>query len=423
MTTQTAPLDSRTAAPLALQGGPALAAGLQIPAWPPVNDKVADRLAEVYRSRAWSFNGPNEREFCKKFAEAHDAKFGIFMANGTVTLQASLLALGVGPGDEVIVPAYTWIATAMSVRYVGATPVLVDIEPTTLCMDPAAFERAITPKTKAVIPVHLYGGAADLDAIIAIARKNKIAVIEDCAHAHGGKWAGKGLGSVGDVGSFSFQQSKTMACGEGGICITNDADLAFRLYQVKHIGYSDGASQGKATQGPAQGLQCHNFRGTEFAAVILLDQVESLASLIATYNKNADRLTQMVDSIPGVRVQSRGRRAAPQSYYTWTILFDQGPLSEVPMGVIAEAFAAEGMGGYLGYGAVDRHMLFNLKPGEYRLGPGGCPVSHTGAATRLFAVNHTFLSASPADIERIGLTIAKVASHVDDLKAYAASKK
>ena len=423
MTTLAAPLTEQLTATLAIDGGPALAAGLQIPAWPPVNDKVAKRLVDVYMSRNWSFNGALEQEFCKKFAAAHDAKFGIFMANGTVTLQAALIALGVGAGDEVVVPAYTWIATAMAVRYVGATPVLVDVEASTLCMDPAAFERAITPKTKAVMPVHLYGGAADLEAIIGIARKNKIAVIEDCAHAQGGKWAGRGLGSVGDIGSFSVQQSKTMSCGEGGICITNDAELAHKLYIIKHIGYSDGTTQGKAAAGPPEGLECHNFRGTEFQAAILLDQVETLPSLIATYNKNADRLTEILRPIPGVRVQARGRLAKPQSYYTWTILFDGAPLADIPMGVIHQAMAAEGMNGYLGYGAVDRHMLFNMPKSAFRIGPGGCPVSHTGAATRLFAIGHSFLGAEPAEIERIGHAIAKVAKNHDALRRRAAAVK
>lgn len=422
MTALATSLRDQIALPLAVNGGPAIAAGLSAPAWPPVNDKVAKKLVDVYNSRAWSFNGALEQEFCKKFAAAHDAKYGVFMANGTVTLQASLLALGIKAGDEVIVPAYTWIATAMAVRYVGAIPVLVDVEPTTLCMCPAAFERAITPKTRAVIPVHLYGGAADLDAIIEIARKNKISVIEDCAHAHGGKWAGRGLGAWGDVGSFSFQQSKTMSCGEGGICITNDAELAHRLYVVKHIGYSDGTTQGKATAGPPAGLQCHNFRGTEFQAAILLDQVETLPSLIATYNKNADRLAEILRGVPGVRVQSRGRRVKPQSYYTWTILLDGDSLSDIPVQLIREAIAAEGLGGYGGYGAVDKHMLFNLGASEYRIGPGGCPVSHEGAATRIFAIAHQFLAAPPADIERIGHAIAKVATQHDALRRKASVK-
>ena len=168
------------------------------------------------------------------------------MANGTTTLECSLAVLGVGTGDEVIVPALTWMATALSAFYVGANPVIVDIDPKTLCMDPAAMEAAITPKTKAIIPVHVYGSTADLEKILAIADKHGIPVVEDCAHMQGGFWNGRGVGSWGKVGSFSFQQSKTMASGEGGICITSDPELAEKIYLLKHIGYSRGVKQGQA---------------------------------------------------------------------------------------------------------------------------------------------------------------------------------
>ena len=236
---------------LAINGGEKVfAENPQIPVWPVVSEKTAEKLKEVYFSRKWSFNGPEEQKFARNFARYNNAKYGIVMANGTVTLESALHALGIGPGDEVIVPALTWIATAMAVHYVGATPVFVDIESDTWCLDPVKLEDAITPATKAVIPVHLYGSMADMDKIMDIAKKNNMYVIEDCAHAQGGVWDGKGLGSIGIVGSFSFQESKTLSSGEGGICLTNNEELAEKLYRIKHIGYSDVSEQGKASTGP-----------------------------------------------------------------------------------------------------------------------------------------------------------------------------
>ena len=150
---------------LAVSGGTPLfnVDDYQIEPWPPVRESTADKIRELYLSRAWSFNSPTEQAFENEYAAYHGAKYGVLMSNGTVTLECALGALGVGPGDEVIVPDLTWIATAMSVRYVGATCVFADIEKTTACLDPDSFERLITPRTKAVSPVNLYGGMGDLE--------------------------------------------------------------------------------------------------------------------------------------------------------------------------------------------------------------------------------------------------------------------
>ena len=223
---------------LAIDGGSKVfPEGFGFDPWPPVNEATAERLKEVYLRHKWSFYGAEEKKFAADFAKYHDAEYGTFMVNGTVTLESALLALGIGPGDEVIVPSWTWLATGMAPIYLGATPVFVDGERDTLCMDPAAFEAAITPRTKAVIPVHLFGSMADLDKIIAIARKHGIKVLEDCAHAHGGEWNGRGVGSWGDAGSWSFQQSKTVTSGEGGAVTTNDEQLWDLVGRLSHIGY------------------------------------------------------------------------------------------------------------------------------------------------------------------------------------------
>jgi dTDP-4-amino-4,6-dideoxygalactose transaminase len=405
-----------TAEKLALLGGMAASPQpLQPPAFPPADEATARRLSEVYLSRNWSFNGPEEKAFSAEFARYHGAKHGIFMANGTVTLQCALGALGVGPGDEVIMPALTWPATAMSALYVGATPVFVDVEPTTLCLDPAAFEAAITPRTKAVIPVHIYGGTADLERIITIADKHNIAVVEDCAHAHGGKWNGRGLGSWGAVGSFSFQQSKTMASGEGGICLTNDDELAERIFRMKHIGYNHGTAQGKASVGPPPGLQCHNFRGTDFQAVILRSQLEQLEDRIATYNSNATILEERLNALTGVRTQARGRLAEPQSYYAFTVLLEDGPLAKLPLGAVQAALAAEGFSTGSTYGPVYRHVLFNAAPESYRIANGSCPVSEGLGTKQALNFLHYWLGSDQSVIHSICDIFEKVSAQAETL--------
>jgi L-glutamine:2-deoxy-scyllo-inosose/3-amino-2,3-dideoxy-scyllo-inosose aminotransferase len=403
---------------LALLGGTPVADSLAVPTWPPVYEATAKRLAEVYLSGKWSFNGPAEQQFSQDFAHFQDAAYGIFMVNGTVTLECALAALGVGAGDEVIIPANTWLATAMAALYLGAVPVFVDVEPTTLCLDPAKFEAAITPRTRAVIPVHIFGGMADLDAIIAIARKHGIAVIEDCAHGHGGKWNGKGVGSHGDIGSFSFQQSKTLPAGESGICLTSDAALAEKLFRLKHIGYAPGTAQGMAESSPPEGLLCHNYRGNEFQALILQGQLPDLAARIALYNENAAYLEQRIAEAPGVRVQSRGRLAGPQSYYGFVTIYDGEPVADVPMDRIAEAVRAEGLTFFWphGYGPVYKHMLWNVAPDKFRIAEGGCPVAEVIGTERMADFSHHVLGADKQTIELIGDAIVKVANNAAALR-------
>lgn len=409
---------------LALLGGtPVSATPIGGIPWPPTSEKTADKLKELYLSRKWSFNSPSEQEFEKAYAKYQGAKHGIFMVNGTVTLECGLLALGVGKGDEVIIPALTWIATATAVRDVGAKPVFVDIEPTTLCMDPAKFKQAITPKTKAVIPVHLYGSMADLDTLIKIAKKHRLGVIEDCAHMQGGIWNGRGAGSWGDVGSFSFQQSKTVSAGESGICLTNDDELADRLFRAKHIGYPNGAAQGGAKQGPPQGLRCHNYRGTAFQALILADQLKGLKKLIGTYNRNAAEIEKTVAGLKGVRVQARGRLAEPQGYYCLVLIFDSAPMKNIPLSTIMAALSAEGLDCGGTYGPVYKHMLFNLGKNDYRIDGGSCPVAEGIGTLRSLCLSHPVLGNDTKTIKKICAIIAKIVENHAALIRYKPAAK
>ena len=403
---------------LAIDGGtPLLKAGeAKATPWPPVSAETEAKIIEVYRSRKWSFNSESERSFENAYSAFHDAKYGILMSNGTVTLECALAALGVTDGDEVIVPSLTWPATAMAVRYVGATIVFADIERDTLCLDPQAFEAAITPKTKAVIPVHLYGSMANLDEIIAIADRHGIAVVEDCAHMQGGKWNGRGVGSWGRIGSFSFQQSKTLSGGESGICITNDFELADLMYRLKHIGYSRNDAQGGAKTPPPVDLCCHNYRGLAIQAVIMEDQIAGLPAYLDACSKFAEATEDACKDLPGVAFQKPGLKATRQGYYARGISFTGDMWQGIKAKHIAAALKAEGMTNmYTTYGLGRHHMLFNLS-GKYWRNAGDSVAE--AVCTSTIVAMHMLMSAEGA-AEQVVDALHKLAANVNELREYA----
>lgn len=355
---------------LAINGGSKIFAEKpSTPTWPPVYPETAEKLKEIYFSQKWGFYGPCEAEFNIKFAEYNNVKHSIMMANGTVTLELALRALGVKAGDEVIVPAHTWLATGQAPAYLDATPVVVDIEEDTLCMDPAAFEAAITPRTTAVIPVHLYGSMANMDEIMRIARKHNLAVIEDCAHTHGSVWGDQHAGTIGDVGSFSFQQSKIMASGEGGACTTKSDELMDKLSRLSHIGYPFGARQGQKVPPPEAGSLCHNYRVTEFQAAILLSQLAHLKEDTELRAKNAAYLRKRIDAIPGLKVQAAGKRTTLQAYYTFTVLLDDKQLKPGLTNFdFMKAMQAEGVSVHEMWGQpMYKQNLWTVAPDRFRI--------------------------------------------------------
>src|SRR5215216_1880585 len=215
---------------LAILGGPKTRTE-PYPQWPVWDQRDIDAVTEVIKSGRWGgypYPGPRTAELATKFAEMQGGGYAVPMANGTVTMEVALRAAGIGWGDEVLVPAYTFQATAAAPMAAGAIPVIVDVDPETYCMDVKAAEAAITARTKAIIPVHLGAEMADMDAIMALAEKYNLIVIEDCAHAHGARWNGRGAGTMGHFGSFSLQSSKIMTAGEGGLRICHDEEMAYR---------------------------------------------------------------------------------------------------------------------------------------------------------------------------------------------------
>jgi dTDP-4-amino-4,6-dideoxygalactose transaminase len=310
------------------------------PCWPVFDRAEEDALLEVLHSGKWwkyaypdgdapGPAGSKVVEFQQTFARMQGAKFGIACANGTAALEVLLKALGVGPGDEVVVPAYTFVATATAVLMVNAVPIFADINPDTFNLDPASVERAFSARTRAIIPVHFAGQAADMDAILQIAQPRKLAVIEDAAHGHGGAWKGRGLGSIGDGGTFSFQASKNMTSGEGGLIITSDERCAALCESY--------TSLGRKSQAP---WYVHyrlgwNYRMTEFQGAILLQQLKRLEAQNSRRRANAAYLTAQLAQIPGIRTLRVPEYATRHSYHLYMFC-----LKERELGVSRADFLA-----------------------------------------------------------------------------------
>lgn len=401
---------------LALHGGPPALAGAKLPQWPPRYASTERELVELYRNGYWSFNGPREQAFCGKFAAYHGARNCVFMMNGTVTLEAALYALGIGPGDEVLVPAVTWVATAAAVLYNGGVPVFVDVDPGTICLDTCAAEAAITSRTRAVIPVHLYGSMVDMDALMALADRHGLVVVEDCAHGAGAFWGDRGVGTLGHIGSFSFQESKTLACGEGGAILTDDDALASQLYRYKHIGYPPGPRPHLAPgeRFSATGFVCHNYRATEFQSAILLGQMRTLRRNTVRRGEGAGYLRRELTKVPGVSVQAPGRRANPQSYYTLPMVLDLEAFAGLDAHAVMTALAAEGLTVKPPYGTVYRHPLWNVSSSEYVLHASGrdslgeCCAVAEDLMPRTLCLPHPWLVQPRSVLARVVDAVAKV---------------
>lgn len=226
-------------------------------------------LTDAFLSTWISSTGSYINRFEDSFSSYSDCKYGIAVSNGTASLHVALLALGIGEGDEVIVPDLTFAATINAVLHSNATPVIVDVEEDSWCIDPAQIRKAITPKTKAIIPVHLYGQVCDMEAIMNLSKEFKLKVVEDCAEAHGATYKGKKVGSFGDVGSFSFFGNKVITTGEGGMCTTNSAELDQKIRLLRDHGMSK-------TKRYYHEIVGYNYRLTNLQAAIGLAQLERI---------------------------------------------------------------------------------------------------------------------------------------------------
>jgi len=339
---------------LAINGGAPVRASAY-PSWPQTNDEeYVAAVAEVVRSGEWGgFPEPGLHggAFEEAFAAYQGARHGILMMNGTVTMEVACKALGIGWGDEVIIPALTFAATAYAPMAAGALPVIVDVTPDTWTIDPDLVEAAITDRTRAIIPVHLGHQMADMDRIMDIARRHDLAVIEDCAHAHGQRWNDQGAGCIGDFGSFSHQSSKILTSGEGGTLLTSDDTLAMRAHSIIDCGRAKDPDDKDYTFGA-------NYRLSELNAALLEVAMRRFPAQQEQRAIAGKAFEAMAAQIPGITVMPADARITRWSFYNYILKMDPEAFAGRTNDVVCEAMEAEGIQAEVQYPAMSRYELF-----------------------------------------------------------------
>jgi dTDP-4-amino-4,6-dideoxygalactose transaminase len=341
-------------ATLAITGGAPVRTA-PYPSWPQTDDEeYVAAVTEVVRSGEWGGfpePGVHAAAFEEAFASYQGARHGIPMMNGTVTMEVACKALGIGWGDEVIVPALTFAATAYAPMAAGALPVIVDVTPETWTIDPDLVEAAISDRTRAIIPVHLGHQMADMDRLMEIAARHGVAVIEDCAHAHGQRWRGQGAGCIGDFGSFSHQSSKILTSGEGGTLLTNDETLARRAHSIVDCGRAKDPDEKDFTFGA-------NYRLSELNAALLEVAMRRFPSQQEARAVAGKRFEELVVAVPGVTVMPADERITRWSFYNYLLKIDPEAFAGRPNEVVCAAMEAEGIPAEVQYPSMNRYELF-----------------------------------------------------------------
>ena len=323
------------------------------PQWPVFDERDIAAVTTVIRSGQWGgypYPGPQSREFIRRFAELQGGGYPVLMINGTVTMEVALRAANIGWGDEVIVPALTFQATAAAPMAAGCIPVIVDVDPETYCMDPKRVEAAITPRTKAILPVHLGAQMADMDALMDIAERYNLIVIEDCAHAHGAKWRGRGAGTIGHFGSFSLQSSKILTTGEGGVLICRTPELAVRAASIIDCGRPHDPDGVEFTFGA-------NYRLPEIQAALGNVAIERFPAQAKQREEMLAYLEESLSEVPGVRLLRRDPRHTTRSFYMYGFAINPDMFGGERLGVVA-ALEAEGIPAEGGYDPMHHYDLF-----------------------------------------------------------------
>ena len=426
---------------LAISGGRALRTS-PFPSWPVHDESEVQAVVEVVKSGKWwrfaygtgvelredTEPGALSRvvEFSRTFAAYHQAKYGIAVANGTGSLEIIFKALGIGPGDEVIVPAYTYMASASAVLQINAVPVFVDVQPDTYLIDPDRIGEAITDRTKAIEPVHFGGQPADMDRVLEIAQEHGLAVVEDAAQAHGSEWRGRKVGALGNAGSFSFQQSKNMTSGEGGIIVTNDSALAELCDSYTWMGRMEGR--------PWYEFQRlgWNYRMTEFQASILLVQLQRLEEQNGRRTDNARYLSKLLSEVDGITPLRWDERATKHCQHIYIIRYDPEEFRGVHRDRFVQALIAEGIPASAGYTfpLYANPMFSNRefythgcpltcgfydKDVDFAAYAEMCPVTERACYQESIWLVQSLFLGTPTDMEAIAAAIRKVKENIGEL--------
>jgi 3-amino-5-hydroxybenzoate synthase len=399
---------------LAIDGGEMAATAVEFPDWPQPTSTGRANLEDAYQSGAWcrlEDEASWAERFEASFAEYHDAEHALAVANGTVALELALRAVDVQPGDEVIVPAYTFIATASAVACRGAIPRFADVDPDTYTIDADSVEEKITPKTAGVIGVHYAGHPIDFDTLLPVIEEHDLFLIEDAAHAHGTEWNGNKVGTIGDVGTFSFQNTKTVPAGEGGVVLTDDTIQYEELELVHNIGRKPGKP------GYRHYNQASNYRLSEFQAAVLCGQLEEQKSRNQRRQQCAEQLRRELTSIDGIDLEPSDDRITNRGYYQFALLYHRDHFGGLARPEFVETLNAEGIPAGEGYTrplyrqpAFKQGEFANLLPPDVEVPDyRNLHLPHTEyVAEKLISIPQNVLLGDPSDMECIARAIRKI---------------
>ncbi len=380
--------------------------------WPIFGDDEVKAISEITKSGNWG--NPDcagiVEEFEKEFAAYCGTKYALTCVNGSVALRLALIASGVKPGDEVIIPPYTFIATASIVLEANCVPVFVDIEPDTYNIDPVEIEKAISDKTKAIIPVHFAGLSCNMNAIMEIAEKYDLTVIEDACHAHGGEYQGKKLGSIAHVGCFSFQSSKNLTSGEGGMAITNDDHLYELMNSLRNVGRIEGGQWYEHHY-----LGC-NYRLTQLQASLLHEQLKRLDEQTRLRDENGKYLAELLGKIGGISPLIRELGETLHTYHIFIFRYDKSKFNNLSKREFSEMLAAEGVPCFMGYPEpLYKQPLFQEKnfmcyaiPEEVSYKEVSCPETEKACYEDAVWILQNTMLGTKKDMEDIALAIRKI---------------
>jgi perosamine synthetase len=383
----------------------------------------------------WHFlGGPNVRKFAADFAAKFDVPYAIPVSSATAGIGIALAAAGVGPRDEVIIPAISFSASANAILMFDSIPVFVDVDPLTFCINPRAIERAITPRTKAILPVHLAGNVSEMGAVMEIAARHGLRVIEDAAQAIGAMWGNRRAGAIGDAGIFSFQQSKNIMTGEGGMIITRDPEIAARARLI--LNHGEVAFGDDATEDDLANIVGLNFRMPELCAAVGRAQMQKLRAVNEWRTRNADLLRAELDGLHGIAVAPSQRSAnglAKEVPHFLTILYDANAMG-VSRALFVAALREEGVPvgtGYMRPLYAAPHFLKRMAYGrdgwpwkgpgyesDVTYAMGMCPVSESLIGERFIWLYHIAYSSTQEDMRDIAAVFRKA---IDNRAALAAS--
>ena len=399
------------------------------PAWPIWNPETDEKqLLETIRKGAWS-RGAIVTEFEEKWAEAVGTKRSLAVVNGTNALITSLIQLNIGGGDEVIVPPYTFIATVAAVLATGAIPVFADVDPETFQINPDKIEAKITPRTRAIIPVHILGLPANMPRIMEIARKHHLVVVEDACQAHLADINHRKVGTFGHAGCFSFQNSKNLAIGEGGAIVSNDLEFMDRCYSYHNYGNPYGTLVGAIGAGTI--LPGTKLRITEYQAAIGLAQLKRLDGQTTTRNINAGYLKSKIINIPGIIPYKLYDNVTRASFHLFPFRYKKEEFKDMPRKDFLSALSAEGIPCTNGYPTLNNMPFLEnaFRTKNYKkMYPekmldinnynenNQCPANDRLCNEEAVWLSQSMLLGSGSDMDDIAMAIEKIHTHADKIK-------